>query len=91
MNAALNQEGLIDLPTNVNGGNPFCEDYNEQMLCGSASNTNACPTMQAAGLGVGYQTTCGNGIVEQFEDCDLGAALNGTAGASCSNICRNTN
>jgi hypothetical protein len=89
VNPALVKEGFVQLPANVNGGNPFCEDYNEQMLCGSASNTNACPAAQAAGIGAGFQTTCGNGVKEAFEDCDLGAAVNGTTGASCSNTCRN--
>jgi hypothetical protein len=95
VNAALTKEGFVPIPDGttgvaaVNGGKPFCEDYNEQMLCGSASNTDACPAAQAAGIGAGLETICGNGVKEAFEDCDLGAAVNGTTGASCSNTCRN--
>jgi hypothetical protein len=35
--ATLQQFGHIELP-----GDPFCEDFNEQAVCGAASNANAC-------------------------------------------------
>jgi hypothetical protein len=75
-----------------NAGSPFCEDLNEQMICGAATNNNACANLAANGVNLvaNFQTTCGNGIIEPFEDCDLGAAVNGSAGASCSNTCRFT-
>jgi ABC-type phosphate transport system substrate-binding protein len=92
--AALTDEGFVVLPSFQNNGQPFCEDYNENMLCGSAAfatNTNACPAVQALGIGnngvAGFQTTCGNGIKEAFEDCDNGAA-NGALPATCSTTCR---
>jgi hypothetical protein len=92
---AFVDEGFVPLPSFVNSGQPFCEDYNENMICGStafATNTNACPAVQALGIGnngaAGFQTTCGNGIKEAFEDCDNGAA-NGALPATCSTTCRN--
>jgi cysteine-rich repeat protein len=89
VNPALTHQGYVPLPGNVNVGNPYWEDFNKQMLCGSASNTDTCPASQATGIGAGLETTCGNGVLEPFEDCDLGAALNSRPGASCSNTCRN--
>jgi hypothetical protein len=120
--------------TAPNGANaPFCEDFNEQMLCDAGfNNNNACsynttnvnfitplggdagafspipgtdsglaPDAVAATIPPGNQggsTVCGNGIVEQFEDCDngpVGNAINAysaelTAGYTvpCSNTCR---
>ncbi|MGD0677077.1 MAG: hypothetical protein ABSC94_16810 [Polyangiaceae bacterium] len=93
VNQAINAEGFVPLPPTgtivigqsgqqidegINGGAPFCEDFNEQLLCGAPSNNNGCATnsqvVGAAGAGSlpSVQTTCGNGIQESFEDCDLG-------------------
>jgi hypothetical protein len=87
INQAVDQNDFVRLPTTLpdggptfNGGNPFCEDFNEQMLCTnypfagdpSGGQRNACPDFAAIGLGSGAPTTCGNGIVEPFEDCDFG-------------------
>src|SRR5262249_14975496 len=33
--STLRRFGLIDLPSSVNAGHPYCEDFNEQMLCGA--------------------------------------------------------
>ncbi len=70
------------------GSGTYMEDYNEQMLCGAAQNTPGC-TPTAVGLAANtLVTTCGNGIQEPYEDCDLGATVNGTAGAACTATCR---
>jgi hypothetical protein len=89
----------------INRGNPYCEDYNEQMFCGATSNVNACANNQALGLALGsggtvVSTTCGNGVVEAFEDCDdgvagtstqrSGTAGNGQPGDTCSTLCLST-
>jgi len=91
-----------------NGGTPFCEDFNERMLCSPArgypyagdptgGQRNACADVAAAGLGDGVQTTCGNGAVEPFEECDFGTLglsvqrTNGSAvpfGQRCTTTCR---
>ncbi len=75
----------------VNGntvGNPFCEDFNQQLVCGATApaNTNACAGNAAVGLPTA-STVCGNGIVDPFEECDPGAAATG-ATATCSTTCR---
>ncbi|MGA2447650.1 MAG: hypothetical protein ABTD50_03120 [Polyangiaceae bacterium] len=100
---ALLKEGFVQLPTNVNNGQPYCEDYNELMLCTAAQsggvNNPGCTNVQGTlGLCPGINTTCGNGIKEAYEDCDLGAVLNGVADAGpdaagngfngCSQTCR---
>ncbi len=101
---------FIPLPSAVNGGVPYCEDFNEQMLCpqgGSlgalSGNHDGCGN--TSGIGGGFETICGNGIREAYEDCDFGTngvsdagvvqpladggAANGSPGSACSNICRN--
>ena len=81
-----NQIGpFVPIPSWVNGGNPFCEDFNEQMLCSASTNANACTAVQSAGYATGLTTTCGNGVLEFGEDCDPGLPLPST---SCSNTCR---
>jgi hypothetical protein len=80
VNQAVAANGFIPLPTFLAGGNPFCEDFNEQMLCPGypypgdpdGGQRNACADTANVQLGNGFQTTCGNGIVEPFEECDLG-------------------
>src|SRR5262249_19444840 len=87
INTALTAHGFVTLPASApNGANPYCEDFNEQMLCGAASNNNAC----AANTGTipTASTTCGNGVKEAFEDCDLGTGSNGPLPATCSTTCR---
>ena len=69
------------------GGTPYCEDLDEQTLCGAATNVNACAANASAGHLPTVSTTCGNGVVEPLEECDNGP-LNGTAPAGCSTICR---
>jgi hypothetical protein len=79
-NTGLTQYGFIPPPSGV-----FCEDFNEKALCGASSNINACTNNAAVGLPT-TSTTCGNGVLEQLEECDNGAS-NGI-GASCSLTCR---
>jgi hypothetical protein len=79
---------------------PFCEDFNEQMLCGAGANNNACAnnafpggsTTVAGPFGAipsaVTSPVCGNGVQEAYEECDLGAALNGASGQTCSSTCR---
>jgi hypothetical protein len=61
----------------------FCEDFNEQTVCGAASNSNGCAGNPSGVPTVG--TTCGNGTVEAYEECD-GTVNAGTGG--CSKTCR---
>jgi hypothetical protein len=79
-------------------GKPFCEDFNESANCiapdSGAGNVNACANNDSIGgggliPGASNSTLCGNGVVEQFEDCDNGPS-NGSAasGATCSLTCR---
>jgi len=78
----------------VVNGRPFCEDFNEGMLCNhdAGANVNACAHNDNTdggipGTAAGTSTVCGNGIVEPFEDCDNGTG-NAAAPAACSTICR---
>lgn len=68
---------------------PYCEDYNEHTVCGTANtNVNGCLNNNTVsgipGAGVDTHTTkevstiCGNGIVEAFEECD--GTINAGAG-----------
>jgi cysteine-rich repeat protein len=78
---------------------PFCEDFNEQVICNptptSAStlpaNANGCANNPAGIPGgaasPGLLTTCSNGTVEVYEECDDGLN-NGTTGDKCSATCR---
>ena len=67
----------------------FCEDFNEQTICGATSNNNACPS-NPTGLPTA-NTVCGNGTLEAYEECDPGATgippVNAGAGG-CSATCR---
>jgi len=107
--ALLSTYGFFSLSNSPNGGGaqPFCEDFNENILCSATTfptNTNACLNNATAGSmaanpalnpavvnaagsssipSVG--TTCGNGTLEPFEDCDFNAATNA---ATCSKTCR---
>jgi hypothetical protein len=78
----------------VVAGKPFCEDFNEGMICNgdAGANFNACANNDNTdggipGVAQGNSAVCGNGIVEQFEDCDNGTG-NGASPAACSTICR---
>jgi hypothetical protein len=62
---------------------PFCEDFNEQTICGAGSNANGC-TGNPTGIPTA-STTCGNGVLDKYEECD-GTVNAGTGG--CSLTCR---
>jgi hypothetical protein len=64
---------------------PFCEDFNEQNVCGAAANANGC-TGNPAGIPTA-NTICGDGVQGAYEECDNGTA-NGTSGNHCSLTCR---
>jgi hypothetical protein len=99
VNKAINFEKFVPLPSTgsnaVNGGNPYCEDFNERLLCtGTTTNVNACTNNAAANLPTA-STICGNGTVEAFEECDPAApastwSCNQTNGLPCSTTCRCT-
>jgi hypothetical protein len=86
VNASLAARGFVGLGSAAPGGGIYCEDFNEQALCGAASNSNACANNAGVSLPT-QNTVCGNGVVEYAEDCDNGAA-NGAAPAACSTGCR---
>jgi hypothetical protein len=76
--------GFIAIPSFYNGGEPYCEDFNENMLCSPSAtaplfptNSASCPTAVPAAYSafpITNSTTCGDGIQEQYEDCDCGTA-----------------
>jgi len=75
-------------------GAPFCEDFNEDNLCGlgtGAANVNACTSIHTTITEIANtaNTVCGNGTVEAYEECDDGAT-NGATGDKCSTTCRCT-
>jgi RHS repeat-associated protein len=90
MNPLLSASGFVPLPASgsnaLNGGAPYCEDFDEQVVCGASSNANACSGNGAVALPT-VSTTCGNGVVEALEECDKGSS-NGLPPAVCSSICR---
>ncbi len=68
---------------------PFCEDFNEQSVCGGAANVNAC--LQNPSGTPTANSVCGNGVREAYEECDNGSSNGGLAGVAagpCSLTCR---
>jgi len=83
--------GFLTIPQFLNNGLPFCEDFNEEALCGIAPNDNACDNLKPNFDDFpGFSTVCGDGLVDAFEDCDNGT-LNGPPPATCSTSCRSNN
>jgi hypothetical protein len=84
---ALTDFGMAPLPdagpNAINGGNPYCEDFDEKDVCGSTP-ANSVPGCLGAAAGSLPTTACGNGIVEAFEECDW----NASAGPPCNGACR---
>jgi hypothetical protein len=96
--------GFIPHGPAANGGNPFCEDFNEGAFCnlGAVADVNACADTGDAGLALGsdggvFFTICGNGVREVEEDCDFAAAPGSVdnpcapmpdGGQNCSTTCR---
>jgi ABC-type phosphate transport system substrate-binding protein len=89
INASLSAHGFVSLPATVPGGGVYCEDFNEQALCGAASNADGCAANAGVSLPIA-KTVCGNGVKEALEECDNGAT-NGAAPAECSTACRLNN
>jgi hypothetical protein len=92
VSSAAVSAGLLPLPSFVNGGEPYCEDFNESLICGFGNaNVDACqkapPYLDAFPT---FDTVCGNGQLDAYEDCDNGV-FNGTPGNSCSSTCRFVN
>jgi hypothetical protein len=90
----------------VSYGQPFCEDFNERAICSvTNANTDGCAGNSAVTGSLGTvpgstgETLCGNGVIDDYEDCDTnsisgGAVVlppstgpNGACG-SCSSACR---
>jgi hypothetical protein len=96
----INADSFITLPAAAPGGagNPFCEDFNEAMLCsGNTANGNNNGCLANAAPIPNSGTLCGNGVVEFGEECDLGTPqltgcvapnCNGALPATCSTSCR---
>jgi hypothetical protein len=93
--------------TNTSAFNqPFCEDFNEGIVCGATAGNaqNACHNNVGLTGAFGIipsdpssvptadvvSTVCGNGIQEYYEECDNGAA-NSAVGSLCSTTCRCAN
>lgn len=80
--------GLVPIPQSVNAGEPFCEDFNEAALCGATANVDAChDSATNVAAFPSFETICGDGRLDPWEECDQGAA-NGPPPAACSNTCR---
>jgi hypothetical protein len=81
--------GFVTLAPTVNSGEPYCEDFNEQALCGRPSNANGCPSATPSNFTnfPAVNTTCGNGVIDPYEECDQGT-LNGPPPRPCSLACR---
>jgi hypothetical protein len=61
------------------------------MLCGTATypfNIDACLNPTTLDNFPVFETVCGDGQTDSFEDCDNGT-LNGPPPATCSTTCRN--
>ena len=88
LTANLSAAGFLPLPPAINQGKPFCEDFDEASLCGTAANVDACknPTTNFDQF-PSFETICGDGQIDAYEDCDNGVA-NGAPPASCSSSCR---
>jgi hypothetical protein len=83
--------GFLTIPAFMNNGLPYCEDFNEEILCGAALNNIACEDLKPNFDDFPqFSTICGDGLIDAFEDCDNGL-LNGPPPASCSAICRSNN
>ena len=91
--SAVASAGFIQLPSFVNLGEPFCEDFNEQVMCGtSAPNNDSCANNIPTTFDnfPDFEAVCGDGQVDSYEDCDQGT-LNGPPPAVCSTTCRFNN
>jgi hypothetical protein len=94
LSTSIASAGFIAIPSSINGGEPYCEDFDEAVLCASSgadaavANANACasPTLKFDAFPT-FATVCGDGRVDAFEDCDDGAG-NGLSPAACSSACR---
>jgi cysteine-rich repeat protein len=89
INPILTSDGFFTLGSQSPAGTdtPFCEDFNEQNICGASSNTNGC-TGNPSGIPT-KGTICGDGVQGPYEECDDGVK-NGTTGDHCSLTCRCT-
>ena len=103
INTLLVNDGFFTLGASSLTGTdtPFCEDFNQALICGAATNDNACARNPAgipaeidpAPASATKSTVCGNGVVELFEECDPSAPIGdwtcSVPGATtCSSTCR---
>jgi hypothetical protein len=83
INTILANDGFFSLGSSSLTGQdtPFCEDFNQTLVCGTPGNDNACFRSPAGIPGepssipsqATKSTVCGNGVVELFEECDPNA------------------
>jgi hypothetical protein len=67
----LTKFGFVNIAFSVNGGEPYCEDFNEQVICSQPGNVNACATAPTNFTSFPtFNTTCGDGNLDAYEDCD---------------------
>jgi cysteine-rich repeat protein len=89
INPILANDGFFSLGNQISGGAtdaPFCEDFDQQTVCGASSNDNACARNTVAGIPT-TSTVCGDGVRGPYEECDDGAN-NGKSGDGCQATCR---
>jgi hypothetical protein len=96
------QDSVLAATDPTNAGKPFCEDFNQNLLCGATldpTNDNACGR-NPAGIPAdpstdptvaSTSTVCGNGKIDAYEECDSALAIpanqNGPS-HGCSTTCR---
>jgi hypothetical protein len=82
INTVIGDKGFLPLPSTPAGA-VYCEDFNENMICGGAANVNACAPASNPTWFPSVSTICGNGIVETLEECDWGLTP-----TTCDKTCR---
>jgi hypothetical protein len=89
MNTNVGAAGFLPIPGYINGGEPYCEDFNENMLCGGDGGTPNFNTCDAGAPNFSnfptFNTTCGDGIQDPLEDCDCGSIGTPSSDPRCQN------
>jgi Dictyostelium (slime mold) repeat len=87
--AAVCGNGIVESPEDCDGSSACCASDCTFINCddGNPCTVDVCNPVSGC-QHIGGSACCGDGIVEDGEECDLGAGLNGTNGACCTADCR---